>query len=109
MIDISDGLAADLGQVLQASLVGAELDAASVPIHPDASERDDPLAAALYDGEDYELLFALPPDVATRLLEAQPLGVKVTRIGTVVKGSGIVLLREGKKERIEIRGWEHQT
>ena len=109
MIDVSDGLAADLAHVLTASEVAAELEAQAVPVHPDAGEQDDPLAAALFDGEDYELLFTLPAEAAARLIDEQPLAAAVSRIGTIVAGAGMTLLRAGRRERLDPGGWEHKT
>ncbi len=109
MIDISDGLAGDLGHVVDASSVAAELDTITIPIHDDAAGRKDPLEAALFDGEDYELLFTLPETEADELIENQPLEAKITRIGGIVAGSGMTLLRDGKREKLEPRGWEHET
>ena len=109
MIDISDGLAADLGHIVADSGVAAEVVAEDVPVHPDAAGVEDPLAAALFDGEDYELLFTLPAGQADRLIAEQPLGVPVTRIGTVRAGEGMALVRGGKAETLAPRGWEHGT
>jgi thiamine-monophosphate kinase len=109
MIDVSDGLAADLAHIAAESAVGAEVDASAVPVHPDARGKEDPLAAALYDGEDYELLFTLPAANAEQLIATQPLGIPVARIGVIVEGSGLTLLREGRRQPLPPGGWEHRT
>ncbi len=109
MIDISDGLAGDLAHVVDASGVAAELEDLAIPIHADAAERKDPLEAALFDGEDYELLFTLPENEADRLMDSNPLDVGIGRIGEITTGSGMTLLRDGKREKLDPRGWEHET
>ena len=112
MIDVSDGLAADLWQVCQASGVGAELNAEAIPVHPDlaALPPGEALAAALGDGEDYELLFALHADRAGTLLRDRPFETPVARIGTVVRQRTMTLIHpDGRREPLEPRGWEHRT
>ncbi len=107
MIDISDGLATDLAHICKASGLAAEITAADIPVLNDAA---DGLQAALTDGEDYELLFTLPLTDAARLIEAQPLGVKVSLIGKCVEGEGIVLIHpNGRRQDIADAGWEHET
>jgi len=110
LIDVSDGLARDLAHVCRASGVGAEVLAEAVPIHPDAASADDPLAAALGDGEDYELLGALPDAQAARLIRDQPFDIPVSRIGRIVPAGTLSLVRpDGRREELAPRGWEHQT
>ncbi|MBI2921663.1 MAG: thiamine-monophosphate kinase [Planctomycetes bacterium] len=99
MIDVSDGLSADLAHVLEESGVGAQLESALVPIHRDArrlarKSGHSALSHALTDGEDFELLFTCRPGNFPR-------GAR--RFGTVVRGSGMRL--DGK--RLEARGYEH--
>jgi len=113
MIDLSDGLATDLGHLCRASRVGAEVLAEAVPVSPAASELTANPAAALHaalcDGEDYELLFALPSRLARKLCDAQPLPVPVTRIGRFVAGDEITLVHgDGRREGLA-GGWEHTT
>lgn len=88
MIDVSDGFAADLSHVLDESGVGARIDAARIPVHPDAKRLArrtgrPPLAHALGDGEDHELLFAFSaPDEAR--LPARVAGCAVTVVGRIL-------------------------
>ncbi len=112
MIDISDGLAADLGRLCEASGCGAELDAEAIPIASDAAAGRDiePLAAALNDGEDYELIFTLPSAQAHQLCQDATAPVRVTRIGRCVKTPGLTLLdAAGHRQPLDPSGWEHET
>jgi thiamine-monophosphate kinase len=95
-IDLSDGLASDLGQLLRASRVAAEIDPAALPRPRGFAGvcRElgiDPLALQAAGGEDYELLFALAPGRLASDPQAlsRRLGVAVTRIGRIVPGRGI--------------------
>ena len=114
MIDVSDGLAADLGHICTASGVGAQLWGNAVPIHPDAERQggeDQPgLAAALGDGEDYELLFTLSADEAQSLLKRRAVDVSITHIGVITEGAGMMLIcPDGTSRPLAPTGWEHQT
>lgn len=62
MIDLSDGLGADLPRLAQASGLGFEVDEAAVPLNPGCG-----IEQAISDGEDYELLFAISPKQSVRL------------------------------------------
>jgi len=90
MIDLSDGLAADLRHILVASGVGACLDRARIPVSAAARQAAatsgrPPLEHALGDGEDFELCFTAPPAAASRLVAEQPFAptVRVTAIGEI--------------------------
>lgn len=93
-MDISDGLALDASRLAAASGCGVALRLDSVPISDDAVElasRDGKTALehALGDGEDFELLFAAPQEVAERIVREQPLGVPVTVIGQCLAEPGL--------------------
>jgi len=119
MMDLSDGLAADLPRLCRASAVGAQIDAPRLPVHDDAVElaaRDgvDAWRHALNDGEDYELCFAAGAESAARLLPETIAGVPVTRIGQFEApevGAAPVWLRDPKGDRrpLEAGGWEHES
>ncbi len=81
MMDLSDGLAADLPRLAEAGGTGFALDPAAIP-----RRRGATLAQALGDGEDFELLFALAPGDAARIEAAWRRrfpGVRLTRIGAL--------------------------
>lgn len=100
MIDISDGLSTDLHHICDESRTGAEVNAALVP-------RAGSLEDALNGGEDYELLFTVPPSRA-RWLPGSVRGVKLTRIGHVTRARSVVLVHpDGRKTPLPPRGWEH--
>lgn len=114
MIDISDGLAADLGHILcESGNLGAVLRADRIPIHGDAralATRDGatPLDHALHDGEDFELCFTVSPKSAQRLRESPPNFVAVSEIGEVTSAPGLRLRDlNGHDTTIEPRGFDH--
>ena len=84
-IDLSDGLSTDLAHLCRESGVGAELSLAALPIHPLAllAGTEQAIDLALNGGEDYELLFAAPAAVK---MPRSVAGVRVTRIGKLVRG-----------------------
>ncbi len=110
-IDVSDGLAADLGHILAASGVGAELDAAAMPIAPElsaAGSSHEVRAWMLGGGDDYELCFTGPDDLdVDRLTEAG--GVAVNRIGRITGAGGIQLVEpDGRRSALAgIAGYQH--
>jgi thiamine-monophosphate kinase len=110
-MDISDGLSLDLLRLCAESGVGAIVELGDVPISPAAYQLEDgrsPLEHALSDGEDFELLLAVPPDTARVLLERQPVGVPLTDIGCFTAEPQI-LARDtsGSVAPLPIRGYEH--
>ena len=109
-MDLSDGLADAVSQVARASGVGAVVEAASLPIDPDAREwfasrGDDPVAAAIAGGDDYELLVVVRPRLRSRLAAARA-GTPLTRIGVCTADRSIVLRGAGG-DRPWPRGYSH--
>tara|TARA_R110002072_G_scaffold303108_2_gene493868 strand:- start:34818 stop:35768 length:951 start_codon:yes stop_codon:yes gene_type:complete len=114
MIDVSDGLVADLYHILEESKVGARLNAASIPISQAAASaaNDDltPLEHALGDGEDFELLFTVSPEDGQRLTSSNPLSIPLSHIGEIIVGDSCRLLEEsGKEIPLPRLGWSHNV
>jgi thiamine-monophosphate kinase len=113
MIDVSDGLAADLGHLCTASQLAGSVQAAKIPLSPAcrAVVRSNPLLnqAVIGGGDDYELLFtAAPPHAGDVAAAAQAAGVVVTAVGTMAKGAGVRLLDvAGRPIEIEHAGYAH--
>ena len=115
MMDLSDGLAKDLGRLCASSHVGARVELRSIPVAPALAEAADALGldaleVALGGGEDYELLATLPPD---RVDEAaatlhERFGVPLTVVGSIVEGDGVVSISgDGEERPLEPTGWDH--
>lgn len=103
-IDLSDGLADGAAQIARASGVAAVLNAGDIPVHPAAAlaagAGRDALTVALTGGEDYELLFAVPPRRRSRFLSAVRRGRldPPRRVGRLEAGQGAWLARDGHRE-----------
>ena len=115
MIDISDGLAADLGHIVEASSVGAEIRLSCLPLSEDyrkevAGYNADTYALALTGGEDYELLFTAPEERTAAIQKlAQEMGIPITMIGEITDASHEMKIyrEDGKEYRIEQWGHDH--
>jgi thiamine-monophosphate kinase len=119
MIDISDGLVADLGHLTEEGNVGVRIFANTVPLPEgigDVASRchKDPLTLALTGGEDYELAFTVAKDrlgLFEKMLKVvlPTFGHAVTRIGEVVQGEGVdVVDMYGASIPLAAQGFEHQ-
>lgn len=117
MIDLSDGLAGDLRHLLNAANVGADLLQDAIPIsreaklhareHPSAKA---PLAAALSDGEDFELLFTLAACDAVPLRDAWQKkfpDVKLSCIGKITAAPGLRLRTRKGIQPVTEHGYVH--
>jgi thiamine-monophosphate kinase len=117
MLDLSDGLAGDLRHLLRAGRVGAELLTASIPISLAArraakagGSAKAPLAAALTDGEDFELLFTVPSRQAVPLLDAwkaQFPALRLTCIGKITGKEGLVIRDPHGARPLSDHGYVH--
>lgn len=116
MIDISDGLAADMGHICDASHVSVRLFAEPLPIANTTVEGStalgrDPLDPGLHGGEDYELLVTAPHANAERLIELvqSQTGTPLTIIGDILPPSEARTFIRGNGRMIPLhaRGWNH--
>ena len=106
-IDVSDGLLQDLGHVLAASDVGAELELERLPLQP-AAAGEEYLAMALGGGDDYQLCFTVPRARRDALLTAAAEWTELpARIGRVRATPGLTLLRAGRPVAVPQGGWDH--
>jgi len=109
-MDVSDGLLGDLGKLCAASGVGALVQLERLPLSAALVARFDAATAerlALGGGDDYELVFTVPPSAKRRLETALADGVSITRIGEIVSGNGVRCLRDGRPVDAEIAGYDH--
>ena len=114
MMDISDGLSTDLARLCAASRVGARIQSQrvprpSIPARPllrSGPKRLDPLRLALHGGDDYELLFTVPPRSARRLRSA-PDAHELTCIGEITRARKVVLVSpDGSSRPLRSLGWD---
>ena len=111
MIDVSDGLDADLARMLEAGELGAEIDLEALPLSPEiqrCASLAEAQTSALQGGEDYELCFTVAPSREAQLMKAsQAWDVPVTRLGEVSERRGLRWLYNGKEFRLPGSGFEH--
>lgn len=103
-IDLSDGLAGDLGHILEQSHAGACLDWDALPLSKtvldyinDTGDWSMPLTA----GDDYELCFTVSPEQAAQLT------IAATKIGIIESQPGLRLNKSGHIQPLEVKGFEH--
>ncbi len=113
MIDLSDGLHADLTHLLEASGLGADCDACAVPLFPELCERIGEDAArplGLDGGDDYELCFTVPAALLGRLAEVSAnWACPYTPIGQTSPGSGLRWQCQGQPAIPPLHGFRHFT
>ncbi|ENU15151.1 thiamine-phosphate kinase [Acinetobacter lwoffii] len=108
MIDISDGLAQDLGHILKASQVGAKLQLENLPISPALHALNDAQKwqYALAGGDDYELCFTISPQNYQKLLQKQ-LDVPISIIGKIQPQHGLTFEKNGVDHLLQFNGYQH--
>jgi thiamine-monophosphate kinase len=111
-IDISDGLLADLGHILERSSVAATLELDAIPRSAAiAKHLPDPVALVCLaaGGDDYELCFTAPAGNRAKIeLAARGLALRVSRIGGIVRGAGLTLLDgDGRRVNLATSGFDH--
>lgn len=115
MIDLSDGLSSDLGHLMERSGLGAEIEAAQIPLSAPLRRAalqmgTDPIEYALNGGEDYELLFSVPEGKAKQLERMVENGlIAARRIGRMApRRTGLRLVEPGGRSRaVAPGGWDH--
>ena len=108
MIDISDGLSSDLNRICAASGTGAVIEAAKIPVSEAAQKKQDPLNAALNDGEDFELLFTISEEDCRKLLNNWNTKTPLTCIGNINdSGKMQIKMSNGEIKNLQAAGYDH--
>jgi thiamine-monophosphate kinase len=112
MMDLSDGLSADLPRICAASRVGAEIQMEKLPAFRESVLWGcDPVQLALHGGEDYELLFSVPASKRSRLEKIYPANLPpLFCIGRLTSNPEKIwiLVNDGKvKSLLPRHGWDH--
>ena len=108
MIDVSDGLAQDLGHILAASQVGAEIELNQLPIDVALKKlpQETQWQYALAGGDDYELCFTISPQNYETLLQQQ-LDINISKIGQITAHKGICFTHHSINHPLKFQGYQH--
>ncbi len=110
-IDISDGLVADLGHILKASQVGAEIELNKLPLANSLLHIENQMAIelALTGGDDYELCFTLPEKISPVVFEHLQSICPVSCIGKINNRSSLLICKQenGKIFKSELKAYRH--
>ncbi|HZN98687.1 MAG TPA: thiamine-phosphate kinase [Gemmatimonadales bacterium] len=110
MLDLSDGLAGDVGHLAAASGMAMEIEVERVPVAPEVEPEArrlglSPQQFAAEGGEDFELLVAMPPEFDGAALFARECELGLTQVGRVLAGSGARFLQHGRS--VALKGFNH--
>lgn len=103
-IDLSDGIASDLGHILHKSAVGACLFWNKLPLSTEVKqyiEKTNKWSLPLAAGEDYELCFTVSPENVNKI------NIDCTQIGVIEAEPGLRIQRSGMIEKLQVKGFEH--
>lgn len=112
-LDVSDGAVADLGHICETSHLAAIIEEALVPLSPAAraalAHAPGLMDRILGGGDDYEILFTAPPELAPKLaVLAGTTGLPLTRIGAMASGAGVRIRgTDGRLRHLAAGGWAH--
>jgi thiamine-monophosphate kinase len=111
--DITDGLANELNEIANASGVRLRIDRGRIPLSPPVKNlarrrQEAALDYAWYGGEDYQLVGTASPFVFARALSrCESMGIKITQIGKVEAGEGVIAVGDGDLAVLEPKGYNH--
>jgi thiamine-monophosphate kinase len=109
-MDVSDGLLGDLGKLCAASGAGARLDLERLPISADLARRYSPRQCeqfVLRGGDDYELIFTLPPIGSEQVAAELAQSFALRRIGVIEAGAGVRCMRGETQVPASGGGYDH--
>lgn len=109
-MDVSDGLLGDLAKLCASSRVGAVLDLERLPVSGALARRHATAECerlVLSGGDDYELLFTVPPESAAEVEALASREIALHRIGQIVAGSGVKCCRAGRQVGVPTGGYDH--
>ncbi len=101
MIDVSDGLMADLGHICAASQLAAVIELTQVPVHDIVKKHPDWMSFVLAGGDDYQLCFTINMEDEDKLPEDCHI------IGQMIEGQGVVVLNQHQPIETNLKGYQH--
>ncbi|MGD9386199.1 MAG: thiamine-phosphate kinase [Thioalkalispiraceae bacterium] len=111
-IDISDGLTADLGHILETGRFGAEIDKELIPLSEPLQQcglgLETQYKLAMHGGDDYELCFTTPETERSRVdAISEETGCPITRIGKIIDQQGLFMVSDGQQTTLAKKGFDH--